>query len=160
MNPIVYGAAVAYTPEFVSFDNVAAIHRADGVEALVRCVKEGSRTQKEHAASALSNLATTSDQRSDIARAGAIQPLLTLVSASGPGQAIASRHAVMALGSLAFNHPVNQAAIRSLGGEKVLMQLARGEEAPEALRKAAEYAVRNLSSVSQAQAAAAAAGPT
>jgi len=41
-NPIVYGGATAYKPEFVAFDNAAAIVKAGGLEVLAVCLREGA----------------------------------------------------------------------------------------------------------------------
>ena len=167
-NPIVYGGAKAYMPEFVAFDNVAAVVAADGVAPLVRCLSDSSSSQRqrEHAATALSCVANNTDRRTAVASAGAIPALLALARnglSGAPESALLTRHAVTALGSTCFCHEANQAKAASLGATPLLEQLAEGGvdrggppgdiAAPPgsgvspALRQAAAYALRNLSSV-------------
>ena len=147
-NPIVYGAAKAYTPEFTAFDNVAAMVKLDGIPIMVKGLTDGTRAQQEHAALAVSYMANTSDRRHAILHAGGLPPLLALVSryvSSGDALgATAARHACQAVGCLTFQNEASQEAVRAVRGEVLLTDLAAGEHTPAPLRLVAQFALRNL----------------
>jgi hypothetical protein len=143
-NPLVYGGAVEYRPQFVSFDHVATIVAAGAAAPLVACVRDGTGAQRESAAAALCNVANISAHRTAVAKAGAIEPLVELARDTDPANATAARHAVAALGSLAFQHAANREAVKA-AAEPTLVRMARGDDdVPQTLRRAAEYALSNL----------------
>lgn len=155
-NPIVYGGSTAYYPEFVAFDNIAAIFSHGGVLPLIKCLEGGSATLRQKAALTLSQMANNTDRRSMIAAGGAILPLVAMlrdgVGAAGAGplseELQSARQACLALGSICFCHAGNQSVVRDLRGGYLLEQLAGSEAgAPVPVRMAASYALRSLESV-------------
>ena len=146
--PIVYGSREAYTPELASFDHVAVMDAAGAIAPLVRCVGDAAAAPalRGLAALTLSHLANTGARRSAIAapQQGALPALLALARGASE-DALAARHAVLCLGSLAFCHVANQKLLSALKAEPLLMELAESA-APPGLRQAAAYALRSLTS--------------
>jgi len=135
---------------FAAYDNPTAIVQANAAEPLVAVLLESSTSSdalKEYAAATISNLATKAPHRLAIANAGAIAPLLRLVT---HGTDAVSMAAAYALGSLAFGCPPNRSAMLEgmgdLDGKRVLETMLKGadEAGDERRRRIAEYALRAL----------------
>ena len=107
--------------------NQKTIAKAGAISPLVKLIQSGTDPQKEHAARALGALAFNSTQilinyltpiKKNIVKAGAIRPLVQLLSGTPPQK----EHAAAALGVLAFNSTIKK-NIAKAGAIDPLVQL-------------------------------------
>jgi hypothetical protein len=125
-----------------AYDNPSAIVSVGGANLLIDLVASGETAgQKEHAAAALCNLATKTDNRTALVQAGAVEPLLCLVRDGTEMQAV---HATFALGSIAFSHPANRKLIRASLGLEAVEGLVRRFSDSTKVQQVAEYAQLNI----------------
>ena len=119
---------------------VDTVVRVGGIEPIIALARDGTATQREHAAGVLHNLANTMANRTAIAEAGGVEVLIALAR---DGSGVQMEHAAFALGSLGFHHATNRAAIIKAGGVEVISRLSR--EGTPIQQSIAMYALGNLS---------------
>lgn len=146
---------VTNNPLVTAFDNGAAVIAAGGLSPLVTLLRSGSGRGEAKGGGASSSsssllldatatlrlIARSSANRTAIAKEDAIKPLLGLVQQADAEEELRAE-ATFALGSLAFDHAENRAAITKEGGAKVLAALAR--DGTPRLQQTAAYALTSL----------------
>ncbi|KAJ8613957.1 hypothetical protein CTAYLR_008791 [Chrysophaeum taylorii] len=128
------------------------IVEAGALPLLARLLERGALRGRENAAGALANLAGggyvgRAAAAAEIVRAGAVPPLVAMVSAAEDGERITERareKAAAALRYLTHNHAENRAVIVQCGALAPLVRLATRVNAPQKARQHAVQAVHQL----------------
>jgi len=127
-------ASLEYDHEVVTIDAVHEVVASDAVPALIRLLESKSSGAQLEAASALANIALSTNQVPHLVQRGAVQALLKLLQKSTSGKV--KTQAVLALGNIAGDDAAHEDAVLKEGAMEVVIELAARHGTPvECLRK-------------------------